>query len=44
MAVALSLLPRANAADLAGLLETSGVSPLVKACAERVLAEKGLRH
>jgi hypothetical protein len=42
MAVALSLLPRANAADLAGLLETAGVSPLVKACAERVLAEKGV--
>ena len=43
-AVALSLLPRAKAADLAGLLETSGVSPLVKACAERVLAHRGLPH
>jgi hypothetical protein len=44
MPVALSLLPRANAADLAGLLETSGVSPLIRACAERVLARRGQPH
>jgi hypothetical protein len=38
--VALSLLSRATAADLAGLREAPGVSALVKACAERVLAER----
>jgi hypothetical protein len=39
-AVALSLLPRASASDLAGLREVPGISRLVKACAERVLANR----
>ncbi len=43
-AVALSLLSLASAADLAGLLEASGISRLVKACAERVLARRGQPH
>jgi len=43
-AVALSLLSRASAADLAGLLAASGISRLVKACAERVLARRGEPH
>jgi hypothetical protein len=38
--IALSLLSRATAADLAGLREAPGLSALVKACAERVLAER----
>jgi hypothetical protein len=40
LAVALALLPRASAADLSGLLEATGISPLIKACAERVLAHR----
>ena len=40
VAVALGLLTRASAADLAGILESAAVSPLVKACAERVLAHR----
>ena len=43
-AVALSLLSRASAADLAGLLAAPGVSRLLKACAERVLALRGESH
>lgn len=38
--VALSLLSRATAADLDGIRESTRISPLVKACAERVLAER----
>lgn len=40
LAVALALLPRASAADLSGLLEATRVSPLIRACAERVLAHR----
>ena len=40
LAVALALLPRASAADLSGLLEATGISPLIQACAERVLAHR----
>jgi len=40
---ALTLLPRASARDLAGLRDSQGVSRLVKACAERVLAERASR-
>ena len=40
LAVALALLPRASAADLSGILETAGISPLIRACAERVLAHR----
>jgi len=40
LAVALALLPRASAADLSGILETTGISPLIRACAERVLAHR----
>ena len=40
LAVALALLPRASAADLSGLLEAPGISPLIRACAERVLAHR----
>lgn len=40
LAVALALLPRASAADLSGLLEATGTSPLIRACAERVLAQR----
>ena len=43
VAVALSLLSRASAADLAGILETPGVFRLVKACAERHLARRRKR-
>jgi hypothetical protein len=43
-AVALSLLPRASASDLAGVRETPGVSRLIKACAERVLAQRRKPH
>jgi len=43
-AVALSLLSRASAADLAGVLETPGISVLIKACAERVLAQRRNPH
>jgi hypothetical protein len=43
-AVALGLLPRANAADLTGLLESPRISPLIKACAERVLAHRRRPH
>jgi hypothetical protein len=39
-AVAMSLLPRASASDLAGLREAPAISRLVKACAERVLANR----
>jgi hypothetical protein len=39
-AVALSLLSRASAADLAGILESPGLSRLIKACAERHLARR----
>jgi hypothetical protein len=38
--VALSLLSRATAADLAGIRESPRISPFLKACAERVLAER----
>lgn len=44
VAVALGLLPRANAADLSGLLGSAGISPLIKACAERVLAHRRQPH
>src|SRR6266540_2731151 len=37
-AVALSLLSRASTADLAGIRQVPGISRLVKACAERLLA------
>lgn len=40
MGVTLSLLPRASASDLTGLLAAPGISPLVRACAERVLARR----
>lgn len=43
VAVALSLLSRASAADLAGILETPGVLRLVKACAEVHLAHRSKR-
>ncbi len=43
-AVALSLLSRASASDLAGLKVAPGVSRLVKACAERVLARRKKAH
>jgi len=43
-AVALSLLPRASSSDLVGLRRTPGISRLIRACAERVLAERGLPH
>jgi hypothetical protein len=43
-AVALSLLSRASAADLAGIRETPGMSRLIQACAERVLAQRAERH
>jgi hypothetical protein len=39
-AVALSLLTRASLDDLRGLRDSGRASPLVKACAERVLAER----
>ena len=39
-AVALSLLTRASLDDLRGLVDSTRASPLVKACAERVLAER----
>lgn len=39
-AVALSLLPRAPTADLAGIVRTPGISRLVRACAQRVLAQR----
>ena len=38
--VALSLLSRASTADLAGIREVPGISRLVKACAERLLARR----
>src|SRR5215470_19042825 len=41
LGVALSLLTRASLDDLRGVLESPRVTPLVKACAERVLAERG---
>lgn len=40
LALALSLLSRASAADLGGLLSAPGVSPLLRACAQRVLAHR----
>lgn len=39
-AVALSLLSRASSGDLAGIARTPGISRLLKACAERVLARR----
>jgi hypothetical protein len=39
-ALALSLLTRASREDLRGLCEAPGVSDLIKACAERVLAQR----
>ena len=39
-AVALSLLSRATSADLAGVAATPGISRLVRACAQRVLAQR----
>jgi hypothetical protein len=41
LGVALSLLTRASLDDLRGVLESPRVSAIVKACAERVLAERG---
>lgn len=41
--VTLSLLSGASVSDLAGLLAAPGVSPLVRACAERVLAHRSGR-
>lgn len=43
LALALALLTRANASDLEGLRDSPGVSRLLKACAERVLAQRGRR-
>jgi hypothetical protein len=40
--LALSLLTRASLEDLRGVLESPRTASLVKACAERVLAERGL--
>ncbi|HJW15305.1 MAG TPA: hypothetical protein VJ776_11435 [Thermoanaerobaculia bacterium] len=40
VAVAISLLSRASASDLAGVRETPGISRLLKACAETVLARR----
>jgi hypothetical protein len=40
--LALSLLSRATLEDLKGLRDSPGVSPLLKACAERVLAQRGV--
>ncbi len=40
LAVALSLLSGASTADLSGILEVPGISRLVKACAERLLARR----
>jgi hypothetical protein len=42
-AVALSLLSRASAAELAGILEAPGILRLIKACAERHLAHRSKR-
>jgi len=42
-AVVLSLLSRASTADLAGIREVPGISRLVKACAERLLARRSER-
>ena len=42
LGVALSLLTRASLDDLRGVLESPRVSAIVKACAERVLAERGV--
>jgi hypothetical protein len=41
VAVALALLTRASREDLLGLLDAPGVSELLKACSERVLAQRG---
>ncbi len=41
VAVALSLLTRASLDDLRGILESPRTTVLVRACAERVLAERG---
>jgi len=43
LGIALSLLTRASLEDLRGVLESPRVPGLVKACAERVLAERGAR-
>ncbi|MGH9365578.1 MAG: hypothetical protein ACRD1B_10005 [Thermoanaerobaculia bacterium] len=43
VAVALTLLPKASARDLAGLRDSPGVPRLVRACAERVLAQRAGR-
>ncbi len=40
LAVALTLLLKASARDLAGLCDSPGVPRLIKACAERVLAQR----
>jgi len=40
MAVALALLTRASLEDLEGLRDSPGVSELLKACAQRVLAQR----
>jgi hypothetical protein len=42
-ALALALLTRASLEDLEGLRDAPGVSELLKACAQRVLAERGSR-
>ena len=39
-AAALSLLTRASRADLEGLLHAPAIAPLLRACAERVLADR----
>jgi hypothetical protein len=43
LALALALLTRASRDDLEGLCEAPGVSTLIKACAERVLAQRAGR-
>jgi hypothetical protein len=42
-AVALALLTRASLEDLEGLRDSPGVSDLLKACAQRVLAQRASR-
>ena len=43
VAVALSFLSGTSTGDLAGILEVPGISRLVKACAQRLLAQRGKR-
>jgi hypothetical protein len=43
-AIALSLLSRATLADLLGIRSTPRASPLIRACAERVLAQRRQAH